>query len=77
MPLLHQAFLWLWGASRCGASLLMLGPACPPDLPASKAGDVLLCLGRIGPFMEGLLNQAVLLAVNATTLSLHDLDKGG
>ena len=35
---------WSHSCCRCGASLLMLGPACSSELPANTADVVLLCV---------------------------------
>ena len=91
MPLLHQAFLSLWGAMmmlprwalgawshsccRCGANLLMSGPACSSYLPANKTGDVLHCSWNI--MTEQPHQVGMLVLSSASDLSLHGLPRGG
>ena len=63
---------WSHSSCRCGASLLMLGPACFSDLPASKAGCAAV-LRQERPSMPGLLHKVGMLALNASGLATYGL----
>ena len=51
----------------------MSGPSCSSDMPVNIAVAVLLCSGRQGFLMQGLLHQAGLPAFRASVQCLHGL----